>query len=73
MMFLGGVFFPVEAMPMPLPYIARVLPLTYATEALRAAMTENVTVVLFDAIVLVAYTVGAIVVGSKILMRLITR
>jgi len=73
MMFLGGVFFPVEAMPMPLPYIARVLPLTYATEALRAAMTENVTVVLFDAIVLVAYTVGAIVVGSKILMRLMTR
>jgi len=28
---------------------------------------------LFDAIVLVAYTVGAIVVGSKILMRLMTR
>jgi len=73
MMFLGGVFFPVEAMPMPLPYIARFLPLTYATEALRATMSENIAVVLFDTIVLVAYTVGTIVVGSKILMRLMTR
>jgi len=40
---------------------------------LRAAMSENMTVVLFDVIVLVAYTVGTIVVGSKTLMRLMTR
>ncbi|MGQ9565976.1 MAG: hypothetical protein ACUVT5_05465 [Candidatus Bathyarchaeales archaeon] len=33
-MFLGGAFFPIEAMPWPLPLIARTLPLTYATEAL---------------------------------------
>jgi len=73
MMFLGGVFFPVEAMPMPLPYIARALPLTYATEALRAVMSKNMAVVLFDATVLVAYTVSTIIIGSKTLMRLMTR
>jgi len=73
MMFLGGVFFPVEAMPMPLPYIARALPLTYATEALRAVMSGNMTVVLFDAIVLAIYTVGTVVIGSKTLMTIMTR
>jgi len=73
MMFLGGVFFPVEAMPMPLPYIARALPLTYATEALRAVISRNMAVVLFDATVLVAYTVSTIIIGSKTLMRLMTR
>src|SRR3989337_4212340 len=41
MMFLGGVFFPSESMPMPLPYVARALPLTYATEGLRAVMSGN--------------------------------
>jgi len=73
MMFLGGVFFPVEAMPMPLPYVARVLPLTFATEGLRAVMTGNVTVVLLDALVLVAYTVGTMIVGSIMLMKIMTR
>jgi len=73
MMFLGGVFFDVDAMPMPLPYVARALPLTYATDALRKAMSGDIAVVLFNAVVLVAYTVGTIVVGSKILMRLMTR
>jgi len=73
MMFLGGVFFSIETMPVPLPYIARVLPLTYATEALRATMSEDMAVVLLDAIVLIAYTSGTMIVGSKILMRLMTR
>jgi ABC-2 type transport system permease protein len=39
MMFLGGVFVPVDLMPFALQIIARVLPLTYAVEALRAALT----------------------------------
>jgi ABC-2 type transport system permease protein len=73
MMFLGGVFFDINTMPMPLPYIAKVLPLTYATEALRTVMNGDMTVVLFDAIVLVAYTTGTMIIGSKILMRLMTR
>jgi len=74
MMFLGGVFFAVETMPMPLPYIARALPLTYTTEALKAAaLYGDLSMVLFDAIVLAAFMVGTIVIGSKMLMRLVTR
>jgi len=73
MMFLGGVFFPIGAMPMPLPYIARALPLTYATEALGAIQTGNPFTVFFDAIVLLFYTVGTILFGSQILMRIMTR
>jgi ABC-2 type transport system permease protein len=39
MMFLGGVFVPVDSMPFALQVIARFLPLTYAVEALRAALS----------------------------------
>ena len=35
MMFLSGVFFPVEQMPWYMQYVSRALPLTYATTALR--------------------------------------
>lgn len=38
MMFLGGVFVPVESLPGWLQVIARCLPLTYSVEALRAAL-----------------------------------
>ena len=38
MMFLGGVFVPVDALPLWLRVVARLLPLTYAVEALRGAM-----------------------------------
>jgi len=71
MMFLGGVFFLPDTMPAPLPYVSRALPLTYATEALRA--TGNPSVVFFDAIVLLVYTVGTMLFGSQILMRIMTR
>ncbi len=73
MMFLGGVFFSVDAMPMPLPYVARALPLTYATEALRAIQAGSVSIVYTDAAVLLIYTIGTILFGSQILMRIMTR
>ena len=38
MMFLGGVFTPLAVMPISLQVIARLLPLTYTVEALRAAL-----------------------------------
>lgn len=39
MMFLGGVFMPLASMPAWLQGIARLLPLTYSVEALRAALS----------------------------------
>ncbi len=38
MMFLGGVFIPVDSLPLGLQIVARLLPLTYAVEALRTAL-----------------------------------
>jgi len=74
MMFLGGVFFDINLMPSPLPLVARALPLTYATEGLKAAaVSGDLNMILFDAVVLVTYTVGTMIVGSKILMKLMTR
>jgi ABC-2 type transport system permease protein len=73
MMFLGGVFFSIDIMPMPLPYIARALPLTYATEGLRAIQSWNPAVFAVDALVLLVYTVGTMLIGSQILMRILTR
>jgi len=73
MMFLGGVFFEVNDMPQPLPYVARALPLTYATEALRAVQTGNIFIIFVDAMVLLVYTVGTMLLGSQILMKIMTR
>jgi ABC-2 type transport system permease protein len=39
MMFLGGVFIPVAEMPPTLQVVAHLLPLTYAVDALRIALT----------------------------------
>jgi len=73
MMFLGGVFFDVNVMPTPLPYIARAMPLTYATEALRAIQVGNIFTVFIDAIVLLVFTFGTMLLGSQVLMRIMTR
>jgi len=35
MLFLSGVFFPIEQMPWYMQYVARAMPLTYATQAMR--------------------------------------
>ncbi len=60
-------------MPMPLLYVARALPLTYATEGLRAVQAANMGIVVLDAFVLLAYTIGTIIIGSEILMKIMTR
>ncbi len=38
MMFLSGVFFPIQQMPWYMQDISKLLPLTYASEALRKVM-----------------------------------
>jgi len=57
MMFLGGVFVPVASLPVGLRVVARALPLTYAVEALGAAMTGGSWVTAtFDLLALAAFT-----------------
>jgi len=47
--------------------------LTYATEALRAVQTGNIFIIFVDATVLLVYTFGTMLLGSQILMRIMTR
>jgi ABC-2 type transport system permease protein len=70
MMFLGGVFVPVTSLPIWLAVIARTLPLTYAVEALRIALTEGqIGVALLDLLVLTAYTVVFFSISIRILAK----
>ncbi len=66
MMFLSGSFFPLELMPGFLQTIARILPLYYVNEGLRAAMVlADRGAALRDAAVIGAFAVAVFVLGVK--------
>jgi ABC-2 type transport system permease protein len=59
MMFLGGVFMPVASLPLGLQIVARLLPMTYAVEALDVAMTGGSSATaIVDLGILAAFTVA---------------
>ena len=66
MMFLSGVFFPVEQMPKFMQIISKFLPLTYAADALRRVMTLGVSLstVSFDIIILLVF--GVVMLGIAV-------
>jgi ABC-2 type transport system permease protein len=70
MMFLGGVFVPVASLPMGLHIVARVLPLTYAVEALDIAMAGGPPVAaILDLVVLAAFTAVFFGLATRTLAR----
>jgi len=70
MMFLGGVFVPVDSMPLVLQVVARLLPLTYAVEVLRAALIGGgLADAALDLVVLIAFTVILFVLAVRVLAR----
>jgi ABC-2 type transport system permease protein len=70
MMFLGGVFVPLEALPGWLQVIARCLPLTYAVEALRAALGPGpINRAWLDLAVLAGFTVVLFVLAARTLAK----
>jgi ABC-2 type transport system permease protein len=70
MMFLGGVFVPLASLPPWLRLVARALPLTYAVEAMRAAMGSGETSrALLDLLALAAFTAVFFVLASWTLAR----
>jgi len=70
MMFLSGVFVPLETLPGWLRIIARALPLTYAVEALRAALGEAPTSrALLDLAVLAAFTTVFFLLAARTLAK----
>jgi ABC-2 type transport system permease protein len=70
MMFLGGVFVPVASLPLGLQIVARLLPLTYAVEALDVAMTGSPSITaIVDLGMLAAFTAAFFVLATWALAR----
>lgn len=70
MIFLSGVFVPVASLPVALQVVARLLPLTYTVEALRAALGQQTVIQPgLDLLALFAFTVGLFAATTRILAR----
>lgn len=61
MIFLCGIFLPLEKMPTALRYLARFLPLTYSVETLRASMGGHLSNSLLNVLILSVYCVFLLV------------
>ena len=75
MMFLSGVFFPIQQMPWFMQDIAQVLPLTYATTALRKVMVlgAGVDAVFTEIVILFAFGAVLLAVAVPMFRKAMTR
>jgi len=75
MMFLSGVFFPIQQMPWFMQDIAQVLPLTYATTALRKVMVlgAGVDAVFTEIVILLAFGVILLAIAVPMFRKAMTR
>jgi len=70
MMFLGGVFVPITSLPRWLRGVARMLPLTYAVEALNVAISGGELLrALLDLLVLAVFAAACFAFGVRVLSR----
>ena len=67
MMFVSGVFYPIETMPWILQKLAYVFPLTYLNDAMRGIMLKGQTLgdVWLDLVVLLGFTILFFIIGVK--------
>jgi ABC-2 type transport system permease protein len=75
MMFLGGVFFPIQQMPWYMQDIAHFLPLTYASDALRKVMVlgAGIPQITTELAVLIGFGVVMIAIALPVFKRMMTR
>ncbi len=75
MMFLSGVFFPIQQMPWYMQGIAKFLPLTYATTALRKVMVlgADVPAVSYEIAILVAFGLVLLLVAVPLFKRAMSK
>jgi ABC-2 type transport system permease protein len=66
MMFLSGVFFPVQQMPWYMQDVSKVLPLTYAADALRKVMVLGAGVPEIGTELLVLIVFGVVMIGIAV-------
>jgi ABC-2 type transport system permease protein len=75
MMFLSGVFFPVQQMPWYMQDVSKVLPLTYASQALRKVMVlgAGIPAITTELAVMVAFGVVMTAIAVPVFRRTMTR
>ena len=75
MMFLSGVFFPIQQMPWYMQDISKVLPLTYASQALRKVMVlgAGISQISTELIILIGFGVVMIAIALPVFRRMMTR
>lgn len=75
MMFLSGVLFPIEQMPTVLQTVSKVLPLTYAVEALRKVMIlgAGIDAILLPLTVLIILGIVTMTIGVPLFDRAVKR
>jgi ABC-2 type transport system permease protein len=75
MMFLSGVFFPIQQMPWYMQTISQFLPLTYASDALRKVMVlgAGIPQISTDLIILIVFGVVMIAIALPVFRRMMTR
>jgi len=75
MMFLSGVFFPIKQMPWYMQDISKVLPLTYASQALRKVMVlgAGIPAISTELIVLTVFGTVMIAIAVPVFRRMMTR
>jgi ABC-2 type transport system permease protein len=75
MMFLSGVFFPIQQMPWYMQDISKLLPLTYASDALRKVMVlgAGVSQISAELIILIAFGIVMIAIALPVFRRMMTR
>ena len=75
MMFLSGVFFPIQQMPWYMQDISKVLPLTYAAQALRKVMVLGAGIPAISTELIVLIVFGAIMtaIAVPVFRRMMTR
>jgi ABC-2 type transport system permease protein len=75
MLFLSGVFFPIQQMPKTMQYISKAIPLTYAIQALRKVLIlgAGLNAIRGELIVLVLFGTITLFISVPLFKRIITR
>jgi ABC-2 type transport system permease protein len=75
MMFLSGVLYPIEQLPVWLQWVAKAMPLTYTAEALRRIMILNVGLaqIMQTVMILVVFAIVTIAIAIPLFERAVTK
>ncbi len=75
MMFLGGIFYPIQQMPWFMQAISQVIPLTYAADAMRKIMLLNASIgdVTTQIVILVAFGIVTMAIAVPLFRKSMTR